>query len=48
MLLEQDIVSRYSLERGKIETGIKYDQGVNKAIEILRNPQEYKKILNQL
>lgn len=45
-LLEQDIVSRYYLEKGKVEAGIKYDQGINKAVEILHDAAQYKRILN--
>jgi carboxyl-terminal processing protease len=47
MVLEEDIISRYFLEKGKVEAGMKYDNDVNKAIEILHNPQQYKKVLNQ-
>lgn len=46
MLLEEEIVSRYFLEKGGIETGFKYDQEVKKAIDILHNPVQYKKVLN--
>lgn len=48
LLLEQDIVSRYFLEKGKVEAGIKYDDGVNKAIEILHDQERYNKILNKV
>lgn len=46
MLLEEDIVARYHLERGSIETGFKYDTDVTKAVEILHNQAQYKKLLN--
>jgi carboxyl-terminal processing protease len=46
MLLEEEIVSRYFLEKGSIETGFKYDQEVKKAIEALHNLPQYKKLLN--
>jgi carboxyl-terminal processing protease len=46
MVLEEDIVSRYQLERGSVETGFKYDQDVKKAIEVLNNKAQYNKILN--
>lgn len=46
MLLEEDIISRYHLEKGSIEAGFKYDTDVKKAIEVLHNQSEYKKILN--
>ena len=48
MLLEQDIVSRYYLEKGKVEAGIKYDEGVTKATEILHDQALYRKILNKV
>lgn len=46
MLLEEDVVSRYHLEKGSIETGFKYDQDIKKAVELLHNNAQYKKILN--
>ncbi len=46
MLLEEDIVSRYHLEKGSVESGFKYDKDIKLAAEILRNPSQYKKILN--
>src|SRR5690606_21073363 len=46
-LLEQDIVARYHLEKGKVEAGIKYDEAVTKAAEILHTPAQYNKILNK-
>ncbi|HYG18115.1 MAG TPA: S41 family peptidase [Ohtaekwangia sp.] len=46
MLLEEDIVARQHLEKGSVEAGFKYDQDVKKAIEILRDDAQYKKILN--
>jgi len=46
MLLEEDIVSRYHLERGGIESGFKYDSDVKKAIEIVHNQPIYKKTLS--
>lgn len=46
MLLEEEIVSRYFLEKGGIETGFKHDQEVKKAIDVLHNAPQYKKILN--
>ncbi len=45
-LLEEDIISRYHLEKGSVQAAFKYDDEVKKAIEVLHNPQEYKKILN--
>lgn len=46
MLLEEDIVSRYYLERGSVEVEFKYDADLKKSIEILNAPAEYKKKLN--
>jgi carboxyl-terminal processing protease len=46
MLLEEEIVSRYHLERGAIEAGFKYDTDVKKAAEVLHNNDQYKKLLN--
>jgi carboxyl-terminal processing protease len=46
MLLEEEIVSRYHLEKGSVETGFKYDSDIKKAIEVLHHPAHYKKILN--
>lgn len=45
-LLEEEIVSRYHLERGQAEAGFKYDQDISRAIKVLNSPTEYKKILN--
>ncbi len=46
MLLEEDIVARYYFERGAVETRFKHDKEIKKAIEVLHNQVEYKKILN--
>ena len=46
MLLEEDIVSRYHLEKGGIESGFKYDEDIKKATAVLSDPSQYKKILN--
>jgi carboxyl-terminal processing protease len=46
MLLEQDIVSRYYLEKGSVEAGFKYDNDVKKAIEVMHSQAQYKKLLN--
>ncbi len=46
MLLEEEIVSRYHLEKGGIETGFKYDEDIRKAVEVVHNSNQYKKILN--
>ena len=46
ILLEQEFVGRHHLEKGSIEVGFKYDQDIKKAIDVLRNNTQYKKILN--
>jgi len=46
MLLEEDIVARYHLEKGTVEVGFKYDEEVKKAVDVLHNPVQYKKVLN--
>ncbi len=45
-LLEEDIISRYYLEKGSVQASFKYDDEVKKAIEVLHDPKQYKKILN--
>ncbi len=45
-LLEEDITSRYYLEKGSVEVGFKYDLDIKKATEVLLNTPQYKKILN--
>jgi carboxyl-terminal processing protease len=47
MLLEEEIVSRYHLERGSIEARFKYDNDVREAVAVLHDQGKYKKILNQ-
>jgi len=44
-LLEEEIVSRYYFEKGMVEARFKNDNEVKKAMDILRNEAEYKKIL---
>ena len=46
MLLEEVIVSHQYLEKGKIETRFKYDEELKKAIEVVHNTTQYKKVLN--
>ena len=46
MLLEEEIVSHYYLEKGGIEAGFKYDDDIKKATELLHNQDQYKKLLN--
>ncbi|MEJ1241575.1 S41 family peptidase [Chryseolinea sp. T2] len=46
MLLEEEIVSHYSLEKGSVEAGFKYDNEVKTASALLHDVTQYKKILN--
>jgi carboxyl-terminal processing protease len=46
MLLEEEIVGRHYLERGSVEAGFKYDNEIKRAVDLLHNPVQYKKILN--
>ena len=46
MLLEEQIVSHYHLERGSIEAGFKYDNDIKKATALLHDSTHYKKLLN--
>lgn len=45
-MIEEEIVSRHHLDRGRIQSAFKYDEDVEKAIEILHNEAEYRKVLN--
>lgn len=45
-LLEEEIVARHHLDRGRIEAAFKHDLDVKKAVEILHDQTEYKKVLN--
>lgn len=47
-LLEHEIVSRYYFEKGAAEFTLSNDEEVKKAIAILNDPVNYKKILRQL
>ena len=46
MLLEEEIVTRYYLEKGAVEVGFKNDPDMKRAIEALNNQAQYKKVLN--
>ena len=46
MLLEEEIVSHYHLEKGSIESRFKYDNDVKKATAVLHDSTYYKKLLN--
>ena len=44
-VLEQDIIAAYYYQRGTIEAGLNYDKQVKEAIRLLKNQEEYKRIL---
>ena len=44
-LLEQDIASRYFLEKGLIEVSFQYDKDVQAALDLFKDPARYQKIL---
>jgi len=46
MLLEEEIVSHYHLEKGGIEAGFKYDNDIKKATDLLHSSEQYRKLLN--
>ena len=45
-MIEEEIVARHHLDRGRIESGFKHDDEVKKAIEVLHDNNAYKKVLN--
>jgi carboxyl-terminal processing protease len=46
MLIEEEIVSRFHLEKGSVESRFKYDKDVEEAIKVLHDPARYIKILS--
>ena len=44
-MIADEIVKRYYFERGAVQEGLKNDSDLKKAIEVLQQPEEYKKIL---
>ncbi len=46
MMLEEEIVTRYYLEKGAVEVGFKNDPDLKGAVEALNDQPQYKKILN--
>lgn len=44
-ILESEIISAYYFQAGMIEAGLNYDGQLKEAERLLRNPEEYKKIL---
>ena len=45
-LLENEIISRYYYQKGRIEASLKYDEEINKALEIIYNKSIYASILD--
>ena len=45
-LLEEEIVSRYYSQSGRMEAGFDHDPEVNRAIEVLTNASLYTSVLN--
>jgi carboxyl-terminal processing protease len=47
MLLYEEIASRYYYQKGRIEASLSEDNELNKAVEVLQNPQEYSVLLHK-
>jgi len=45
-LLEEEIIARHHLDRGRIEAAFKYDVDVKKAADVLHDQAQYRKVLN--
>jgi carboxyl-terminal processing protease len=45
-MLEEEIISRQFLEKGRIEAAFKYDPDVKRAVEVLHDVPQYRKMLN--
>ena len=45
-ILESEIISRYTLQRGRLENSLKYDQDVKEAISLIQDSEKYNNILN--
>ena len=45
-MLEEEIVARHHLDRGRIQSAFKHDDEVKEAIEVLHDEVRYKKVLN--
>ena len=44
-ILEADIIAAYYYQAGAIEAGLNYDNQLKEAVRLLKNPEEYKKVL---
>ena len=45
-MVEAEICARYYLQKGAIEASFDHDQDIQAAIKVLKNPEQYKKILS--
>tara|TARA_B100000927_G_scaffold286165_1_gene277251 strand:- start:5641 stop:7284 length:1644 start_codon:yes stop_codon:yes gene_type:complete len=45
-ILEGEIISRYTLQRGRLENSLKYDEDVKEAISLIQDSEKYNNILN--
>jgi len=44
-LLEEEIVNRYYLQKGRIERSLAWDNEVNEAVSLLHAPAKYQQLL---
>ena len=44
-ILESEIIAAYYYQSGAIEASLNYDSQLKEAVRLLKNPEEYKKIL---
>ena len=44
-ILESEIISAYYYQAGAIEAGLNYDNQLKEAVRLLKNPEEYRKVL---
>ena len=44
-IIANDIMSAYYFDRGALENSLRYDKQFAKAVELLKNPEEYRKTL---
>ena len=47
-ILKSEILSRYYFAKGRVESMLKNDPDVNKAIEVLQDPARYKQLLTDV
>ena len=46
-VLESDIIAAYYYQAGAIEAGLNYDKQLKEAERLLKNPEEYKRLLSR-